>query len=294
MGDRRISAYHGPAQRYPQTGVDQTRSGTVSQPLSADQSSALLARALAKRRRLLQQSPRQFFCGIASSVSLRSRPSRLARQFDSARNSKNLKLVGRDRRARSARRARALFLFALTDKISTWRRLESKDREKVMEPIASHENWRNCFCEVAPGLLLFARQWVQSAADAEDIVQEAFVKFWRRNHNIHNRALLYSAVRSIALDFIRRDKRRARREATVFAETEPSIEPQFELENDTQSALAAAVDSLPHDQREVLVLKIWNDLTFSEIAGALRISQNTAASRYRYALSNLKKSFQPQ
>jgi RNA polymerase sigma factor (sigma-70 family) len=183
---------------------------------------------------------------------------------------------------------------ALTNKISTWRRLESKDREKVMDRIASHENWRNCFCELAPGLLLFARQWVQSAADAEDIVQEAFVKFWRRNHNIDNRALLYAAVRSIALDFIRRDKRRALREATAVAEAEPTVEPHFELEDDTQSALAAAVDSLPCDQREVLVLKIWNDLTFSEIGGALGISQNTAASRYRYALSNLKKTLQPQ
>jgi RNA polymerase sigma-70 factor (ECF subfamily) len=163
-----------------------------------------------------------------------------------------------------------------------------------MEPIASHENWRNCFSEAAPGLLLFARQWVHSGADAEDIVQEAFVKFWRRNHNIENRALLYAAVRSIALDFIRRDTRRARREATAFAEADSAIEPQFELEDDTQSALAAAVDSLPRDQREVLVLKIWNDLTFTQIAGALGISQNTAASRYRYALTNLKKSLQLQ
>src|SRR5213075_1567343 len=86
-------------QRYPQTSVDQTRLGPISHPLSADQSSALLARALAKRRRLLQQSPREFFCGIASSVSLGSRPSRLARQFDSARNSKNVKLLVRDHRA---------------------------------------------------------------------------------------------------------------------------------------------------------------------------------------------------
>jgi RNA polymerase sigma-70 factor (ECF subfamily) len=182
----------------------------------------------------------------------------------------------------------------LIDKMRTWQRLEYKDREKVMETITSHEHWRSCFSELAPGLLLFARQWVQSAADAEDVVQEAFVKFWRRNHNIENRALLYAAVRSIALDFIRRDKRRARREATVFAEAEPAIEPQFEWDDETQSALAAAVGSLPHDQREVLVLKIWNELTFNEIASALGISQNTAASRYRYALANLKKSFQPQ
>src|SRR6059036_2015346 len=180
------------------------------------------------------------------------------------------------------------------DKIIRSRRLEYKDREKVMQNLVSHEDWKSCFSEVAPGLLLFARQWVQSAADAEDVVQEAFVKFWRRNYNIENRALLYAAVRSIALDFIRRDRRRARREASAFAEAEPAMEPQFEWEDETQSALAAAVGSLPHDQREVLVLKIWNELTFSEIAGALGISQNTAASRYRYALANLKKSLQPQ
>src|SRR6266403_347350 len=80
------------------------------------------------------------------------------------------------------------------DKIIPWRRLEYKDREKVMRNLVSHENWTSCFCEIAPGLLLFARQWVQSAADAEDVVQEAFVKFWRRNHKIENRALLYAAV----------------------------------------------------------------------------------------------------
>src|SRR5690349_23723697 len=112
-----------------------------------------------------------------------------------------------------------------------WRRLKDKDRENVMETIPCHEDWKRCFCEIAPGLLLFARQWVHSAADAEDIVQEAFVKFWRRNHNIENRALLYAAVRSIALDFIRRDTRRARLEATVFKEADSAIEPQFELED---------------------------------------------------------------
>src|SRR5262249_28985139 len=123
------------------------------------------------------------------------------------------------------------------DKFSGWQRLENKDREEVMENIASHEDWKSCFSEMGPGLLLFARQWTRSAADAEDIVQEAFVKFWRRSHEISNRALLYATVRSIALDFIRRDKRRARREATAFAEADHTIEPQFEWEDDAQSAL---------------------------------------------------------
>jgi RNA polymerase sigma-70 factor (ECF subfamily) len=78
-----------------------------------------------------------------------------------------------------------------------------------MDNVAAHDDWKVCFTSAAPGLLLFARQWVRSRADAEDIVQEAFVRFWRRNHKIDNRALLYATVRSIALDFIRRDSRRA-------------------------------------------------------------------------------------
>ena len=158
-----------------------------------------------------------------------------------------------------------------------------------MENVATDENWKICFSQLVPGLVLFARQWARSAADAEDIVQEAFVKFWRRNHNIDNRALLYATVRSIALDFLRRDSRRVRRESVAVAETEPSVQPTFEIEDESQRALVAAVDLLPAEQREVLVMKIWNELTFAEIASALGISQNTAASRYRYALAALKK-----
>ncbi|MFL6528754.1 MAG: RNA polymerase sigma factor [Chthoniobacterales bacterium] len=162
-----------------------------------------------------------------------------------------------------------------------------------MENVATDEDWKVCFSEAAPGLVLFARQFVQSIADAEDIVQDAFVKFWRKQHSIENRALLFAAVRSIALDAIRRDARRARRELAASAESEQISAPQFETENDEQRALSVAVDRLPPDQREVLVMKIWNDLTFAEIGGALGISQNTAASRYRYALTSLKKSLVP-
>jgi RNA polymerase sigma-70 factor (ECF subfamily) len=172
-----------------------------------------------------------------------------------------------------------------------------KDREKVMDDVAdvaSHEDWRSFFSKFAPGLLLFVRQWTQSRADAEDIVQEAFVKFWRRNHRIDNRALLYATVRSIALDHIRRNRRRVRREADAVSESEHMGEPQFELADEAQLSLAAAVERLPHEQREVLIMKIWNELTFAEIGSALGISQNTAASRYRYALATLRKVFQPQ
>ncbi len=177
------------------------------------------------------------------------------------------------------------------DKTRIWRRLDIKDRKEVMENVATHEDWKVCFAELGPGLVLFARQFVRSLADAEDIVQEAFVRFWRKDHSIENRALLFATVRSIALDLLRRDARRARREADAFREVEQTTPPQFGFDDGSQHALASAVDQLPAAQRKVLVMKIWNELTFAEIGSVLGISQNTAASRYRYALAALKKNF---
>jgi RNA polymerase sigma-70 factor (ECF subfamily) len=169
-----------------------------------------------------------------------------------------------------------------------------KDREEVMESSLTHEEWKTCFVQLGPALLLFARRWTNSRADAEDIVQEAFVRFWRRRqHSIENRALLYATVRSAALDRLRSDQRRARREAAVARDGAEHAEPQFATVDEGQQLLAAAVERLPNEQREVVVLKIWNELTFAEIADVLEISPNTAASRYRYALSALKKILQP-
>jgi RNA polymerase sigma-70 factor (ECF subfamily) len=51
--------------------------------------------------------------------------------------------------------------------------------------------------------------------------------------------------------------------------------------------IEAALNQLPGDQREVVVMKIWGALTFAQIGEALGIPLNTAASRYRYALSRL-------
>ena len=160
-----------------------------------------------------------------------------------------------------------------------------------MENVVTHEDWKVCFSELAPGLVLFARQFVRTSADAEDIVQDAFVRFWRKEHSIQNRGLLYATVRTVALDLLRRDTRRARREANASLEMEQSTAPQFDFDDGAQQELAAAIDLLPVEQREVLVMKIWNELTFVEIGDALGISQNTAASRYRYALAALKKNF---
>ena len=162
-----------------------------------------------------------------------------------------------------------------------------------MERTHTDEDWKTCFARLGPALLLFARRWTNCRADAEDIVQDAFVRIWRRQHPIENRALLYAAVRSAGLDRLRSEQRRSRREAAVALDGADHSEPRFTTMDEGQQVLAAAVERLPDEQREVVVLKIWNELTFAEIASVLEISPNTAASRYRYALGALKKTLQP-
>lgn len=155
------------------------------------------------------------------------------------------------------------------------------------------EPWKICYQQLAPKLLLFARQWVVSA-DAEDIVQTAFVRFWRKNPDAQpeHYPLLYAAVRSAALDLIRSEGRRAHREneyhdseyRTEFAFFDSTLEQREEVE-----AVESALRSLPSEQREVVALRIWGELTFAEIATALDASINTVASRYRYGLEALRK-----
>jgi RNA polymerase sigma-70 factor (ECF subfamily) len=161
-----------------------------------------------------------------------------------------------------------------------------------MEEANAHDSWKNWFRLHGPKLLLCARQWTHTAMDAEDVVQEAFVRFWRQQRKLGSEpmALIVTSLRRTAIDLARRNIRRARREQLAQQDS-PHETSLFEplLEGDERrTAIEAALLRLPTEQREVLVLKIWGEFTFAEIAGQLALSPNTAASRYRYALVALR------
>ena len=166
---------------------------------------------------------------------------------------------------------------------------------RPLTELTIQEPWRDCYARLAPKLLLFARQWVGSFADAEDVVQTAFVKFWRHQPSAgpEHYPLLYSAVRTSALDLIRTDSRRGRREQVVATDPdEPFFDTTIER-HESAGLLNAALQHLPEAQREVLVLRIWGELSFAEIATTLDDSINTVASRYRYALDGLRRILKP-
>ena len=138
-------------------------------------------------------------------------------------------------------------------------------------------------------LVLFARQWVSSYADAEDVVQDALLKFWHKRHQADKPlALLCSYVKRTAQNWQRSQSRRQRHEAD-YAQSKPlmttSCDPQ---QNEQNRLIAEALEKLPGEQREVLTLRIWSELSFPEIAEALEIPLGTADARYRLGLRKLK------
>jgi len=71
-----------------------------------------------------------------------------------------------------------------------------------------------------------------------------------------------------------------------------SAEAQI-VHEETADSVRRILKSLPKSQSEVVILKHWEELTFAEIAEALDLSQNTVASRYRYAMEKLQRSLEP-
>ena len=148
--------------------------------------------------------------------------------------------------------------------------------------------WRVWLDRHGPALLLYARQWCRTGADSEDAVQDAFVRFWKSRGRTgagvrDETAYLFACVRTAALDLARGGERRKRHEAgaSIFECSPPERE-------DWREAVEVALEKLPAEQREVLVLKIWGGLTFVQIAEMLAIPRSTAASRHRYALERLE------
>ncbi|MFO1512026.1 MAG: RNA polymerase sigma factor [Verrucomicrobiota bacterium] len=156
---------------------------------------------------------------------------------------------------------------------------------------SGHSEWDQWLVEHGPKFLLFARQQTRFEADAQDLVQEAVLECWRRQAIGAPPAagLVFATIRRRAIDLGRSEDRRAGREALAAGE---ALEGWFDagVENRERSQLVqSAMNRLPDIYREVLTLKVWGELTFAEIAQTLEIPANTAASRYRYGLLELRK-----
>ncbi len=173
----------------------------------------------------------------------------------------------------------------------------------VMQTSPSATAWRAWLTENGPRLFLFAKNQTRNAEDAEDVLQDALVKLVEKLNNGSFDGgqemwmpYLYTCIRRLAIDLSRKDDRRKKREDIVGDEMESDAalrwDPWFESDasgDETRRLLEQGLKELPQKFSEVIILKIWGDKTFAEIGEALEISQNTAASRYRYGIDILKR-----
>ena len=153
-------------------------------------------------------------------------------------------------------------------------------------------DWERLYDAHAPGLLLYARQWLADPASAEEAVQGGFVRFWRswrgRGGAEPDVPLLFAAVRSEALDLLKASSRRRAREG-LAAVDDALWESDPLVGRERAAAVRASLDELSPEQREAVVLRVWGGLSFAEIARTLGANENTVTSRCRRGLEALEK-----
>lgn len=161
-------------------------------------------------------------------------------------------------------------------------REKAKTREAVLEEL---------YDKHARALYRYALSILGQAEDAEDALQETFVRLARDHHKLAKvrniRAYLFTSVRNAAYSILRSQRRQDEGQRAICeafpSETESRESPH---------ALCEAFEKLPVEQREVIVLKVFDGMTFKEIARTVGASINTAASRYRYGIDKLRQALE--
>jgi RNA polymerase sigma-70 factor, ECF subfamily len=151
----------------------------------------------------------------------------------------------------------------------------------------------------APALHRFLLRLTGHEADARDVLQDIFVRLAKSPRMLEGvaaqRPYLFRVAHRLVIDRARREQTRqayddrAAREYELVTHPEPSSDEAVWR----QASVAASLAALPLEQKAVVVLKVWEEMTFAEIAAVLDISPNTAASRYRYALDKLREALRP-
>ena len=141
--------------------------------------------------------------------------------------------------------------------------------------------------EHGPALLLFAQAVTGERGRAQDAVHQVFLKLLEKgslSQVAEKKAYLFACVRNAALNEGKLQNRNAPLgpDAAWFS--------PVDRDHAGEQNLRRALQALPDDQRQVMVLHVWGEMTFLQISNLLDLSSNTVASRYRYALAKLRDS----
>ena len=133
-----------------------------------------------------------------------------------------------------------------------------------------------------------------SEADADEVAQEAFLSAWRALPNFRGESQfstwLYQLTTHAAIDLMRREKRQITADdITEVSAADPAPSPQQQAEQSEQREIVRnAILQLAPEQREVVVLRFMEELSYEEIGAVLKLPSGTVKSRLNRAKAQLK------
>ncbi|MEW2921966.1 MULTISPECIES: RNA polymerase sigma factor [Flavobacteriaceae] len=164
--------------------------------------------------------------------------------------------------------------------------------EKALEVLINRHNQR---------ISSFIYSKVLDRDVAEDIFQDTFIKVIKTlkkgSYSEEGKFLpwVMRIAHNLIIDHFRKNKRMPKFEGSddfnifsVIKDDKLNAEKQI-IKDQIDSDLTLLIDELPEDQREVLIMRIYKDMSFKEISENTGVSINTALGRMRYALINLRK-----
>ena len=147
------------------------------------------------------------------------------------------------------------------------------------------------------GLLRLSMRFMKDVDSSQDIVQEAFIKAYEKLHLFEGRASFKSWLYQIAVNTARNKLRENRYDYSNIEDVHLSVSATAEknmVHTAVSEMIQAEVDRLPFKQKTALVLRVYEDMSFAEIAEVMECPYDTAKANYRHALLKLKEIFENQ
>jgi RNA polymerase sigma-70 factor (ECF subfamily) len=161
-------------------------------------------------------------------------------------------------------------------------RFRAGERRAFDELVRRHERsiWR------------VARRYVKNDADAADVAQQTFVRAFRALDGFRGaaslRSWLYRIAINLSINHVRDHRREQPTEISEAALTARPTGPQRIIDDEDAARLRAAVAELPPKQRMVLELRVFDELSFREVAELADCTENAAKVNFHYAVKRLK------
>ena len=168
--------------------------------------------------------------------------------------------------------------------------------EKLLEGYRDGDlhSFAQLYSRYARPLYLYLRAMIRDSNEAEDAAQEIFIRLLDQDRSVtcgSVRTYLYAMARHLVVDRARRQTVRARTATCMLLVSRPNARDR---NADLEDAVSQALLSLPEEQREVIILKIYANMTFAEIAALGDQSPGTVMSRYRYGLEKLARTLKKE